>query len=301
MTAIINREVCTACGICGKVCPRHIPVVTGEGERKATVFSAERAELCLDCGHCAAVCPADAIKIPAFGDISLSPIGQVEIDEDRLLTLLRQRRSVRRYLDRPVPRQSIDRMIDAARCSPTGTGEMTTGVIVIDDTRVLESLSEHIYKMYEDLEKALANPVARFFIKRQGGEKSLRVLQDFVMPGMHWYIRWYREGKSNEILRDCPALMLFHSPVFEPSGEENCLLAAFHAVMMAQTMDMGTCLNGLIPPVFKRVPEARELIKLPEDREVHASITLGYPKYPFKRVVPRDLAQVRYLASAPEM
>jgi hypothetical protein len=149
--------------------------------------------------------------------------------------------------------------------------------------------------MYEDLEKALANPVARFFIKRQGGKKTLKVLQDFVMPGMHWYIRWYREGKSNEISRDCPALMLFHSPAFEPSGQENCLLAAFHAVMMAQTMGMGTCLNGLIPPVFKRVPEARELIDLPEDRDVHASITLGYPKYPFRRIVPRDLETVRYL------
>jgi hypothetical protein len=66
--------------------------------------------------------------------------------------------------------------------------------------------------------------------------------------------------------------------------------------MMAQTMEIGTCLNGLIPPVFKRVPEARELINLPEDREVHASITLGYPKYPFRRIVPRDLKDVRYIS-----
>ena len=299
MTASINQELCRTCGICHEVCPRHVPVVTDRGGVKVTMISPERAGLCMECGHCAAVCPGDAIQLETFGDREFDPVEELEIEGGQLLTLLRQRRSVRKYKDQPVPREIIDQLIDAARCSPTGTGEMTTGIVVLDDKKTLAALSEHLYKMYEDLEKALANPVARFFIKRQVGEKSLRVLQDFVMPGMHWYIRWYREGKSNEIFRDCPALMLFHSPAFEPSGEENCLLAAFHAVMMAQTMDMGTCLNGLIPPVFKRVPEARELIDLPEDRVVHASITLGYPKYPFRRIVPRDLDQVRYVGSNP--
>jgi hypothetical protein len=115
------------------------------------------------------------------------------------------------------------------------------------------------------------------------------------MPGMHWYIRWYREGKSNEILRDCPALMLFHSPIYEPMGEGNCLIAAFHAIMMAQIMKIGTCFNDLIPPACNRVPEIRKLLGLPDDREVYASITMGYSKYQFKRIVPRKLAEVRYL------
>jgi len=301
MTVSINREVCTACGICGKVCPRRIPVIAGEGEGRGTVISPERAGLCMECGHCAAVCPVDAIRIPRFGDREFDPVEDPKIADDQLLSFLRQRRSVRRYTREPVPREILDRMVEAARCSPTGTGKMTTGVIVVDEKKTLADLSELVYKMYEDLEKALANPVARFFIKRQAGEKSMRVLQDFVMPGMHWYIRWYREGKSNEIFRDCPALMLFHSPVFEPSGEENCLLAAFHAVMMGETMDLGTCLNGLIPSVCNRSSDIRNLIGLSDDREVHASITLGYPKYPFKRIVPRDLAQVRYLEPRREM
>ncbi len=296
MTVSINQELCRACGICGEVCPRYVPVIVETDGLKATVISPERAALCMECGHCAAVCPQDAFEIECFSRREFEPASGTGIDSDQLLSLVRERRSVRRYRDEPVPREVIDRMINAAGSSPTGTGSMTTGVIVIDEKETLAALSELAYRMYEGLEKDLKNPVARFFIRRRAGEKRLRTLQDFVMPGMHWYIRWYREGKSNEIFRDCPALVLFHSPVFEPSGEENCLLAAFHAVMMAQTMDLGTCLNGLIPPACNRVPEIRKLIGLPEGREVYASITMGFPKYPFRRIVPRDLEEVRYLS-----
>lgn len=100
--------------------------------------------------------------------------------------------------------------------------------------------------------------MARFFIKRQvrkhNGKEMLGTLLDFVMPGMHWYIRWFREGRNNEILRDCPVLMLFHSPVNEPMSAYNCVIAAFHAILMAEVLGVGTCFNDLIPQVCYRDP-----------------------------------------------
>ena len=72
-------------------------------------------------------------------------------------------------------------------------------------------------------------------------------------------------------------------------------MAAYHAIMMAQVMRIGACLNDLIPPICNRLPEIRSLLGLSDDREVHASITMGHSKYKFKRVVPRRLAEVCYL------
>lgn len=224
-----------------------------------------------------------------------APVKEVDIDDNQLLSLMKQRRSVRRYKDKPVPREVINRIIDAARSAPTGTARRTTGIIVIDNPKTLAAFSEFVYELYEDLEKNLKNPVARFFIKRKIGDKLIRTLQDFVMPGMHWYIRWFREGRSNEILRDCPALMLFHSPIYEPMAADNCLIAAFHSIMMAEVLRIGTCFNHLIPPMCNRDPKIRTLIGLPDDREVYASLTMGYSKYQFKRIPPRELAEVRYL------
>lgn len=115
------------------------------------------------------------------------------------------------------------------------------------------------------------------------------------MPGMHWYIKWYNEGQGNEILRDCPALMLFHSPIIEPKALANCVIAAFHAIFMAEVLGIGTCFNDLIPPACNRSRELRDFLDLQDNREVYASITIGYPKYPFKKTIPREFAEVRYL------
>lgn len=295
MIVRIDQDLCKACGICGHVCPRHIPVTIEDENKKITTISPERINLCLQCGHCVAVCPNHAMQVESLDKEEFVSVKAPDISENEFLSLLQQRRSVRRYKDKALPREIINRIIDAAHSSPTGTGSMTTGVIVIDSPEILARLSELIFESYERFAKNLKNPIARFFIKKKIGEKRLRTLLDFVMPGMHWYIRWYKEGKSNEILRDCPALLLFHSPIFEPVGSENCLIAAFHAIMMAKVMKIGTGFSDLIPPMCNRVPKIRKLLGLSDNREVHASITMGYSKYKFKRVIPRKLAEVCYL------
>jgi nitroreductase len=222
-------------------------------------------------------------------------VRELEIDPDALLTLMAQRRSVRRYRDKPVPRDVLDRIVEAASRAPTGTSRRTTGVIVIDQPEALRALSKSVYEMYDKLDKALKNPIARFFVKRQAGPKKLSTLEGFVLPGTRWYSRWYKENKGDEIIRDCPALMLFHAPALEPVAEANCVIAAFHAIFMAEVLGVGTCFSDLIPPACNRMKEIRDMLGLPEDREVLASMTLGYAKYPFKRTIPRTLAEVRYL------
>ena len=77
---------------------------------------------------------------------------------------------------------------------------------MIDNPEILKAFSEMAYELYESLDKNLRNPIARLMIKQRVEKQMLHTLNSFVMPGMRWYIRWYREGKSNEILRDCPAL-----------------------------------------------------------------------------------------------
>jgi nitroreductase/NAD-dependent dihydropyrimidine dehydrogenase PreA subunit len=292
----IDHETCKACGICGHVCPRHVLETLDRENRKVTAVSPEREDLCMGCGHCAAVCPTDSIRIDGLDPRGFTPVKDLALGQDEILGLLGQRRSTRRYKAEAIPREVLDPILEAAHRAPTGTSRSSTGVIVIDRKENLKKLSEMIYRLYEGLGKALRNPIGRLMVRRKAGARTLGTLQDFVMPGMRWYIRWYREGKSDEILRDCPALMLFHGPVTEPRVEQNCTIAAFHVLLMAQVHGVGTCFNDLIPPACNRSPEIRRFLGLPSDREVYSSVTLGYPRYRFLRNISRRLAEVRYLA-----
>ena len=60
----IDDTACKACGICGHLCPRHIPETIETDGEKQTWIVAERLSLCLGCGQCAAVCP-EAVCVPS--------------------------------------------------------------------------------------------------------------------------------------------------------------------------------------------------------------------------------------------
>ena len=291
----INKTTCKGCGTCGDVCPRHILEVEVTVKNRYAVVSRERSQLCMRCGQCAAVCPTNSIKVSGLKREEFDRVRPLVMSDEQLLVLMKQRRSIRRYKKKPVTREVLERIVEAVHLAPTGTGSRTTGIIIIDTSDKLMALSDIVYQQYERLEKALGNSIGRLVVRQRAGKKGLNNLQSFVMPGMRWYIKWYRDGMSDEIRRDCPALMLFHSPVNEPMGEENCVIAATHAIFMAQVLGVGTCRNDLIPPICNRSHQIRELIGLPNDREVYSGLTLGYSKYKYIRTVPRQVAEVRYL------
>ena len=55
--AIVNTELCVACGCCVKVCPKSaISVPNG-------IFAVVDSALCVGCGKCAKECPASVIEI----------------------------------------------------------------------------------------------------------------------------------------------------------------------------------------------------------------------------------------------
>ena len=87
ITARVDKEKCTSCGICAKVCPYNAVTVDVKSKKPASVIQAA----CAGCGTCAAECPFDAIEMTHFTDPQIlsqvGPPGPGAGEQDRLLCL----------------------------------------------------------------------------------------------------------------------------------------------------------------------------------------------------------------------
>ena len=72
ITAFVDRELCTGCGLCAKVCPYSAILADSKTKMIAQVMEAK----CSGCGTCAAECRFNAITMRHFPDAAL--IAQVE-------------------------------------------------------------------------------------------------------------------------------------------------------------------------------------------------------------------------------
>jgi NAD-dependent dihydropyrimidine dehydrogenase PreA subunit len=57
VTLVVDRELCTGCRLCTRVCPRAVLAMEG-----ATVTIRQR-DACIECGACAMNCEAEAISV----------------------------------------------------------------------------------------------------------------------------------------------------------------------------------------------------------------------------------------------
>ncbi len=80
ITAEINPEACTACGICARVCPYHAIQFDKRSGQPARVTTAA----CAGCGTCAAECPSNAIEMHHFTDAQITAQVDAVLSEDAM-------------------------------------------------------------------------------------------------------------------------------------------------------------------------------------------------------------------------
>jgi nitroreductase len=66
-------------------------------------------------------------------------------------------------------------------------------------------------------------------------------------------------------------------------------------VLMAETMGLGTCLNGFLVTAIKRSEELRKVLNISDDHQVHVTFTVGYPDVEFLRLVARNPVNVKWI------
>ena len=69
-----------------------------------------------------------------------------------MLEFIKSRRSTRRYQDRPVPKEWLEKIVEAGRYAPSGGNCQTSHFLVIQDRQVLDRLAQTVKQEFAKME-----------------------------------------------------------------------------------------------------------------------------------------------------
>jgi len=289
----VNREICSTCGLCAEVCPNKIMKKDGEG---GIVFRQDRIFLCIECGQCMAICPSKAIDVDGLDyarDFFPLPTGTV--GEMSFLEMIKTRRAIRVFKDQPVPREMLEKVVEAITFAPPGFTPIKTEIVVVQDTGVIRQALPEMIKIYDNLVRAVSHPVARLFVRRKAGPEKFKILTQHVVPMMKTRLPELKEGTEDTITRYAPAMIIFHAHRDAENYEEDIHIAVTYGFLAAHALGLGGSAMTLIPPAIQRSPVLRKLFSIPDSNAVVGSMILGYPKYLYQRGIKRNLKGVTWI------
>lgn len=278
---VIDPERCTGCGECVNDCPRSVLAL--DKNKKAVPV---KPELCIQCGHCVAVCPEDAVTLPAY-DPDNFPSLQAEplVCYDELLPFLRRRRSVRRYKKKAVPREIIDQLIEVARYAPTGSNLQGCEYIIIDGFEPVRRVAGAMIDYYTGLAKMMETPWGKGIVRITAGSQGYAGLKRYL-PAIRESAQRFEAG-DDPVFYSAPLLIGIHTGAGAFTAHDDCIIAMYHMIMAAETLGLGSCINGFLTNSAHRSKGILNAMEIPDGHRLYAAATFGFPAVCYHRTVDR--------------
>jgi nitroreductase/NAD-dependent dihydropyrimidine dehydrogenase PreA subunit len=269
----VNNVTCTRCGECVADCPAMIIAM----ENGFPAIAPEKEATCYKCQHCLAICPTGAISILGLKPTGSRPLATGFPDPDKLETLIKGRRSVRRYKDENLDPALLQKLLEVAWHAPTGVNSRQVRFTVVDDKDKLALLREEVMAGLTRLVRDNALPEAMGFYAN--------------------FIRMWEENRFDVIFRGAPHLLVASVPKNVASPMPDCLIAMSYFELFAQANGVGTVWNGLAKwAINDLLPETRTRLGIPEDHLIGYAMAFGKPAVHFARTVQHGPANISRFA-----
>lgn len=179
------------------------------------------------------------------------------------------RRSTRKYLEKPVEQELLEKVIEAGKYAPSGGNSQSNHFIVIRDAGI---------------RKALIRLVEQAFSKMTVDENTYASLRNSITSSKKGgYVFCY----------NAPVLIIVANQKEYGNNQADCAVAIQNMMLEANELDLGSCyINQL-----KWLNEDEKLLSylrdlgMREDERVYGSLILGYPDTedgrPERRALPR--------------
>ncbi len=158
----------------------------------------------------------------------------------KFLDLVKKRQSVRKYLDKPVEREKIERCLEAAQLAPSASNSQPWNFIVIDDPKLKEAVARKTFDRVISFNRfSLQAPVLIILIS----ERSSLL------------------NKVAEAIKDKQFSLIDNG------------ITAEHFCLQAAEEGLGTCMLG-----WFNEKGVKNLLNIPSSKRVELIITVGYPE-----------------------
>lgn len=260
----IDPARCSACGLCVSECVNDV-LAMDPATRRPTVKPGG-ADRCIHCAHCLMACPSGAFAMDGIDPDKCPAPGKTLPDFDALLSLVRNRRSIRHWQDRDVEEEKLSKLLDALRYSPTGVNYQNLLFSVIGKGEKMDRLRQEFYR--------------EFFSRFSETDE-----------GRAW--QQARQDGRDVMFRGAPHLIVaaYNENAF--CGEADCIIALTQFEMLANSMGVGTVWFGRLLTVMKKfMPELADKLAIPSGYRIGYAMLFGYPSVKFYRTIQRDVPRM---------
>ncbi len=258
----IDKDLCKKDHVCVFECPFKLLQID-ENKFPVPVKGAEK--MCIDCGHCLAVCPHGALTLKGVGPDDCEPVNPELLPDTKSMEhFFKTRRSIRTYKRKTVSEKTIDQLIELTRWTPTARNLQPVHWMVAHNPETVKSFAGMVVNRMK--ETNYMPPITKAW------DKGL----DMIMRG-------------------APHLIIAHadSSGFNPGADCSIALAAIETA--APSFGLGACWAGFFMGMANVYLPIVEKLNLPANHKVYGALMIGYPKFKYHRIPPRNAARISYM------
>ncbi len=183
---------------------------------------------------------------------------QNEVPENDVIKTIMQRRSVRKYLDKPVEHEKLAVVAKCGINAPNGMNSQKWQVRVVENQEWISGVTEVFKKANPDMVK--------------------------------------RDADFKNMFRNAPNIIVIATPK-KGGGDVDAGLMGENMILAAQSLGLGTCCLGGPVRFLAASEEAKpyiEKLDIPDDYKINYIIAIGYPDET-PQVKPRDEGKIKYI------
>lgn len=281
----INHDSCIKCGHCVRACPADIFT---QSEPKAEI-GLRRVNSCIKCGHCAAVCPTGSITHNLFPPEKIHKADRKLLPTpEQVLALTRYRRSHRGFSDKPIPKDTLDLILEAAHRAPTASNSENIEFVLITNPEKVKALSNMTVDIFNEIAGKATHPLVKPFLKLFKPALLKQATRLKLIAAKH-----YRG--TDMIVRGATALMFVTTPKNSRFGVADSNLAFQNASLMAESLGVAHFYIGFMTTAIEmdKGKKLKEILGV--ERDIKAIMAMGMPDFRYPNYIDRkDIVLERF-------